>query len=58
MTGGQKVKLTLNGSNKVVHGTLKYANDDLYIVEDSFTGEESIFPSRCYTIEKIEEGKR
>jgi len=53
MTGGQKVKLTLNGSNKVVHGTLKYANDDLYIVEDSFTGEESIFPSRSYTIEKF-----
>jgi len=57
MTGGQKVKLTAIHSNTIINGTLKYANDDLYIVEDSFTGTESIFPTRYYTMEKIEEEK-
>lgn len=57
MTGGQRVKLTAKRSNTEINGILKYSNDDLYIVRDDCTGTESIYPSRRYTIEKIEEGK-
>jgi len=55
MTGGQKVKLTLNGSNKVIHGILKYSNDDLFIVQDDWTDKEDVYPSRCYKLEKLED---
>ena len=55
MTGGQRVKLTAKTSKAVIHGILKYSNDDLFIVQDDYTGTESIYPTRSFTLEKIEE---
>lgn len=55
MIGGEKVKLTAKHSNVEIRGTLKYENADIYIVQDDWTGTESIYPSRCYTLERLEE---
>jgi len=57
MIGGEKVKLIAKHSNTQIRGTLKYCNEDIYIVKDDWTGTESIYPSRCYTLERLEEKK-
>lgn len=54
MTGGEKVKLIAKHSNTEIRGTLKYSNEDIFIVQDDWTGTENIYPTRCYTLERME----
>jgi len=51
MKGGIRVKLTAINGSIVIYGTLKYSDENVYIVQDQY-GTEGIYPTRLYTLER------
>jgi len=50
MKGGRRVKLTAISGDVIIIGTLKYSDENVYIVKDDY-GHEGIYATRSYTLE-------
>lgn len=51
MIGGRRVKLTaISGDVIIIIGTLKYSDENIYIVKDDY-GHEGIYATRSYNLE-------